>query len=135
MLKTLLADRFKLRVHAETRQLPAYRLITTKNGPKLARSVTDAPGAGYTLDGGSVVFHSTSISAFADYLSGRGPIDRPVVDGVGQQMHGHRLPVTRHDKRTTLVRCQIFGAFRNPLRVEASRAAKIFQPRHASILA
>jgi uncharacterized protein (TIGR03435 family) len=82
MLKTLLADRFKLRVHVETRELAAYRLITTKNGPKLARAVTDQPGS-YALDGGSVVFHAMSMSAFADYLSRRGPIDRPVIDGTG----------------------------------------------------
>ena len=82
MLKTLLADRFKLRVHFETRHLPAYRLITRKIGPKLTRVVTDQP-ASYELDGGSVVFHATSMPAFADYLSRRGPIDRPVIDGTG----------------------------------------------------
>ena len=82
MLKTLLTDRFKLRVHVETRELPAYRLITTKNGPKLTRAVTDQPGS-YALDGGSVAFHAMSMPAFADYLSRQGPIDRPVIDGTG----------------------------------------------------
>jgi uncharacterized protein (TIGR03435 family) len=82
MLKTLLADRLKLRVHVETRELAAYRLITKKNGPKLTRALTDGPGS-YTLDGGSVVFHAISMSAFADYLSHRSPIDRPVIDGTG----------------------------------------------------
>jgi uncharacterized protein (TIGR03435 family) len=82
MLKALLADRFKLRVHFETRELPAYRLITTKNGPKVTRALTDQPGS-YSLDGGSMVFHAMSMSAFADFLSGRGPIDRPVIDGTG----------------------------------------------------
>jgi uncharacterized protein (TIGR03435 family) len=82
MLKTLLADRFKLRVHVEVRELAAYRLITTKNGPKLTRPVTDGPGS-YELDGYSVAFRAFSMSAFADYLSRLGPIDRPVVDGTG----------------------------------------------------
>jgi uncharacterized protein (TIGR03435 family) len=82
MLKTLLADRFKLRVHMETRELPAYRLITTKNGPKVTRAATDQPGS-YALDGGSVLFHAMSMRAFADFLSRRGPIDRPVIDGTG----------------------------------------------------
>ena len=82
MLRKVLADRFKLRVHVETRELAAYRLITTKNGPKLTRAVTDQPGS-YALDGGSVVFHAMPMSAFADYLSRRGPIDRPVIDGTG----------------------------------------------------
>jgi uncharacterized protein (TIGR03435 family) len=80
MLKTLLAERFRLRVHVESRELAAYRLITTKKGPKLSRAATDGPGT-YMLDGGSVVFHAISMSAFADYLSRRGPIDRPVIDG------------------------------------------------------
>ena len=35
------------------------------------------------LDGGSVVFHAISMPEFADYLSRRGPIDRPVIDGTG----------------------------------------------------
>ncbi|HLJ17191.1 MAG TPA: M56 and DUF3738 domain-containing protein [Bryobacteraceae bacterium] len=35
MLQTLLADRFKLALHRETRELPVYDLIAAKNGPKL----------------------------------------------------------------------------------------------------
>ena len=82
MLKTLLAGRFGLRVHVETRELPAYRLVPARNGPKIARAATGEPGS-YALDGGAVVFHATSMTAFADYLSRRGPVDRPVIDGTG----------------------------------------------------
>jgi uncharacterized protein (TIGR03435 family) len=35
MWRTLLADRFKLRLHRETRELPIYDLTTVKSGPKL----------------------------------------------------------------------------------------------------
>ena len=35
MLQSLLADRFKLSVHFEIRELPTYDLIVAKNGPKL----------------------------------------------------------------------------------------------------
>jgi uncharacterized protein (TIGR03435 family) len=35
MLQTLLADRFKLAVHRETRELPVYDLLVVKGGPKL----------------------------------------------------------------------------------------------------
>jgi uncharacterized protein (TIGR03435 family) len=38
MLQTLLADRFKLRLHRETRALPVYDLKTVKSGPKLPAS-------------------------------------------------------------------------------------------------
>ena len=34
MLRSLLADRFKLAVHNETRELPVYELVVAKNGPK-----------------------------------------------------------------------------------------------------
>jgi uncharacterized protein (TIGR03435 family) len=35
MLQSLLADRFRLTVHRETREMPAYALTVAKNGPKL----------------------------------------------------------------------------------------------------
>ena len=35
MLQPLLADRFQLKVHRETRELPVYELVIAKNGPKL----------------------------------------------------------------------------------------------------
>jgi uncharacterized protein (TIGR03435 family) len=35
MLQALLADRFKLTIHRETKALPAYSLVIAKNGPKL----------------------------------------------------------------------------------------------------
>ncbi len=38
MLQALLADRFKLTVNRETRELPVYALIIGKNGPKLKES-------------------------------------------------------------------------------------------------
>jgi uncharacterized protein (TIGR03435 family) len=82
MLKTLLAERFKLKFHLETRDLPAYRLIANKNGHKLRPASSSGPG-NYALDGGFVEFHAFSMSAFADYLSRLGPIDHPVIDGTG----------------------------------------------------
>lgn len=36
MMQSLLADRFKLKVHFESRQLPIYALLVAKSGPKLA---------------------------------------------------------------------------------------------------
>jgi uncharacterized protein (TIGR03435 family) len=40
MVQALLADRFKLRAHHETRELPVYELVIARNGPKL--QVSDA---------------------------------------------------------------------------------------------
>jgi uncharacterized protein (TIGR03435 family) len=42
MVRELLADRFKLKVHHETKELPVYALTVGKNGSKLTPSV-DAP--------------------------------------------------------------------------------------------
>lgn len=38
MLRVLLADRFQLKVHTESRQMPIYALVVAKNGPKLEPS-------------------------------------------------------------------------------------------------
>jgi uncharacterized protein (TIGR03435 family) len=39
MLQDLLAERFKLAVHREKREMPAYELVVAKNGPKFKASV------------------------------------------------------------------------------------------------
>ncbi|MGB7762714.1 MAG: TIGR03435 family protein [Bryobacteraceae bacterium] len=38
MIQNLLAERFKLTLHHETRELPQYTLVVAKNGPKLKES-------------------------------------------------------------------------------------------------
>ena len=39
MLRALLEDRFKLKVHRELREAPVYALVVAKNGPKLTKSM------------------------------------------------------------------------------------------------
>src|SRR5215469_2592421 len=41
MLQTLLAERFKLAVHRETKDLPAYSLVLAKSGSKLKAAAQD----------------------------------------------------------------------------------------------
>jgi len=45
MLQNLLADRFKLTLHREKKDLPMYALVVAKNGPKLKESPPDDPNA------------------------------------------------------------------------------------------
>src|SRR6266446_4406926 len=51
MIQNLLAERFKLTLHREKKELPMFALLVGKNGPKLKESVddpnaNDAPAAG-----------------------------------------------------------------------------------------
>jgi uncharacterized protein (TIGR03435 family) len=43
MLQNLLADRFMLKLHKETREMPIYTLSIAKNGPKLKLAMPDPP--------------------------------------------------------------------------------------------
>jgi uncharacterized protein (TIGR03435 family) len=82
MLQTLLADRFKLRLHRETIERAVYVLVTAKNGPRL-HAAEDESGTGSALVEGGIAFQKTSMRALADYLAGLSAIDRPVVDRTG----------------------------------------------------
>jgi uncharacterized protein (TIGR03435 family) len=53
MVQALLADRFQLKVHQETRQLPVYALVVTKDGPKFKQSLIN----GTTIDTGRARLH------------------------------------------------------------------------------
>ena len=45
MLQTLLAERFKLRIHREQKELPGYALVAGAGGHKLSKPVEDASGS------------------------------------------------------------------------------------------
>jgi len=87
MLRSLLADRFQLRVHRETKEMPVYALQVGKKGARLKAS---APGGQCSLHVGLAsdgrndeeTFSSCPIERLADRI--RGKIgDRPVLDQTG----------------------------------------------------
>jgi uncharacterized protein (TIGR03435 family) len=82
MLRTLLADRFQLQFHRETKELPVYALVAVKSGPKLHKG---EPGGNTSMRGenGAFMFHGTSMPQFADDLSTLSQVDRPVLDRTG----------------------------------------------------
>lgn len=82
MLQTLLAERFKLQFHRETRDLPVYALAVAKSGPKLHKA---DPGGNTSMNGenGSFAFRGTSMPQFAEDLSTFSQVDRPVLDRTG----------------------------------------------------
>jgi uncharacterized protein (TIGR03435 family) len=76
MMQGLLAERFKLVFHRETRQVQAYVLEIAKNGPKL---VAGDGGASTTSNGrGDIVAANATMDRFAEILSRQ--TDLPVVN-------------------------------------------------------
>src|SRR5437773_7180452 len=43
MVQSMLEDRFQLKAHTETRELPIYNLVVAKDGPKLKASTDQTP--------------------------------------------------------------------------------------------
>jgi uncharacterized protein (TIGR03435 family) len=79
MLQALLAERFKLAIHRETKERTVYDLVVGKNGPKL-HEVEAGPGR--TTDGrGSLSGQKMSMSQLADSLSQH--VNLPVLNMTG----------------------------------------------------
>jgi uncharacterized protein (TIGR03435 family) len=81
MLQALLADRFKLQAHLETRNGSVYALVTAANGSKLKPS---NPGDSHPMNGGSrghLAIRDCSMLCLSTVLSQH--VGRPVVDTTG----------------------------------------------------
>lgn len=100
MLRSLLRDRFGLRVHSETRQMPAYGLVMARRDRRLGRtlrqSTIDCSGAtataaiptpdqwcGIRATGGLITGRAVSAAQLAGNLSGYPAVDRYVTDRTG----------------------------------------------------
>jgi uncharacterized protein (TIGR03435 family) len=87
MFQSILADRFKLVVHHETRELPIYVLSVAKGGPKLKPSAPDDPAGqaprrtGVMLTKGKVTANDAKLSTLVTVLSRT--IGRTVIDQTG----------------------------------------------------
>jgi uncharacterized protein (TIGR03435 family) len=83
MLQSLLADRFKLAVRRETRELPVYLLTVGKNGPKLKPSTKEPDGPNVIPGATGITVQNATVGQLADLLSGMPIFDRPVLDRTG----------------------------------------------------
>jgi uncharacterized protein (TIGR03435 family) len=97
MLRALLRDRFGLRLHVETRDMPAYGLFRARRdgrlGPSLRESTTECPSAesdarpdlwcGIRAAGGLVTGRAVSAAYLAGNLAGYPTVDRFVTDRTG----------------------------------------------------
>lgn len=86
MLQTLLAERFQLQLHRETKgEMPVYDLVVAKSGSKLKPSTADSapPANPFTQSGPlwGIAFTNKSIPDFILFLNPN--VDRPVIDKTG----------------------------------------------------
>ncbi|HEV1284485.1 MAG TPA: TIGR03435 family protein [Bryobacteraceae bacterium] len=82
MLQAVLADRFKLAVHRETREQTLCELVVAKNGPKLKK--VDPGEDDTTSRRGHLTATRVSMPALARFLAGPNiRLGRPVVDKTG----------------------------------------------------
>jgi bla regulator protein blaR1 len=84
MQQALLADRFKLTVHFETRLLPIYALVVAKDGPKLKASEMDPANRAKTVKpafiqagSGKAAGAGTTIGALAEVLERQNEVGNP----------------------------------------------------------
>ncbi len=94
MLRQLLADRFKLVVHHETKEFPLYELVVAKRGPKIDESKpqeiehTGLDGRALCLrvrpsKPGGAAFQGCSMKDLASMLTQIPAVGRAVVDNTG----------------------------------------------------
>ena len=85
MLRSLLEERFKLKVHRETKEGPLYALVVEKNGPKLRKST----GSDFSYSAGGLggavklSYKKVSMNFFARQVASQAQLGRPVVDRTG----------------------------------------------------
>ncbi len=81
MVRAMLVGRFGLQLHAETRTLPIYTLVTAKGGPRFLAS--QAQGTSYSMSPGSLTIEGgdATVEKMADNLASI--LERPVVDATG----------------------------------------------------
>lgn len=86
ILQQLLADRFKLGFHHAQRELPVYRLVAAKGGPRLPpatkdEQVTNTAAVGFAP--GRMQVSNATMGEFASLMQRYVRLDRPIVDHTG----------------------------------------------------
>jgi len=76
MMQALLADRFKLALHRDTKELPVYALTIARGGPKLSASGGEFPRM--RIGRGQIEAQKWTMAKFASDLARQ--LGRPVID-------------------------------------------------------
>ena len=77
-IQALLADRFQLVIHRDSREAPVYALVVAKNGHKMKESVLDE---GLRGGRGTISADGVDMTLLAGFLGGR--LGRPVLERTG----------------------------------------------------
>jgi uncharacterized protein (TIGR03435 family) len=90
MLQPLLVERFKLKVHFETKELPVYALVIDKKGPRIreARTGGDHPPG---IQGGGGDANTGMMFMGAGQITGQGVPIASLVKMLSQQNLGRRI--------------------------------------------
>jgi uncharacterized protein (TIGR03435 family) len=84
-MRALLADRFQLVIHTDTKELPVYALVVAKNGPHLEADKADHPRVGIERRTGAIVCGRVSMKDFAEWgltpLLGNVVLDKTGLEG------------------------------------------------------
>jgi uncharacterized protein (TIGR03435 family) len=85
MVRELLAERFQLAIHKEVRQLPVYRLMVAKNGPKMRKVQPGAPLGikTFSTTSGQLSTRGNSMAQLAGMLAITGELENQVIDATG----------------------------------------------------
>jgi uncharacterized protein (TIGR03435 family) len=84
MLKEMLASRFHVKSHWETREMPVYALMRGKGDPKLRESKAETAWSGYHGVNGRNQWMKLTQFSMAEFVRElRSYVDRPVVDKTG----------------------------------------------------
>lgn len=123
MLQVLMADRFKLVAHRETRDLPVYFLVVAKTGPNLHNAKPDPDGTsrphwggGTTMTNGKIIMvgKQMTVDGLAHSLSR--PSGRTVLDKTGLNgIYDFTLEFTPDDTLTESSAPTLFKALQEQL--------------------
>jgi len=83
MIGPLLAERFHLQFHRETRELPTFALVPAKGGPKFHEPGDGGARSIRPNSEGGLSFQHWTMEDLADWLSGLPGVGMPVIDHTG----------------------------------------------------
>jgi uncharacterized protein (TIGR03435 family) len=81
MMRTLLAERFGVKVHSERKEMQVYELTLAKGGPKFHEATTEGPPNFTNAGKGMLVAERVTMADLASKISE--PLGRPVLDATG----------------------------------------------------